>query len=69
MAPKLLARLVRFDRLMERLRRGPPTTWAALALELGYSDQSHLVRDVKQFSGATPTRVRALMEDVSGMSP
>jgi AraC-like DNA-binding protein len=61
--PKLLARLVRFDRLVQHLRRGGPGTWAELAVEFGYYDQAHLVRDVRQFTGVTPSEVRPLTAD------
>jgi methylphosphotriester-DNA--protein-cysteine methyltransferase len=37
--PKLLARIVRFDRLVQHLKRGGSGTWAHLALEFGYYDQ------------------------------
>lgn len=62
--PKLFARLVRFDRLIQRLKSGPPGTWAELAADVGYYDQAHLVRDVRQFAGATPTQVRADLIDL-----
>ena len=61
--PKLLARIVRFDRLMGSLRRGIPESWSELALSFGYCDQSHLVRDVRQFTGTTPTEVRAMLTE------
>jgi len=61
-APKLFARLVRFDRLVERLRNDRKTSWVELAGELGYYDQAHLVRDVRHFAGATPTEVRASLD-------
>ncbi|WP_437797780.1 helix-turn-helix domain-containing protein [Sorangium sp. So ce693] len=67
--PKLLARLVRFDRLVRHLKTGATGTWAELAQQFGYYDQAHLARDVKQFSGTTPTRTRAALIDVAGMSP
>jgi len=66
--PKLLARIVRFDRLMKHLRAGTSETWAQLALEFGYYDQSHLVRDVRQFTGMTPTKARGMMLDLAGVS-
>jgi AraC-like DNA-binding protein len=53
--PKQAARLVRFDRLVARLRTGAPVAWADLAAELGYSDQAHMVREVRRFTGDTPT--------------
>ena len=54
-APKLYARLVRFEALMARVRRSGDASWAGAALALGYFDQSHLVRDVQQFAGVTPS--------------
>jgi AraC-like DNA-binding protein len=64
--PKLVARVIRFDRLMRHLRTGTPVTWAALAVEFGYYDQAHLVRDVKQFTGLTPTHTRAALIEIPG---
>lgn len=65
--PKLMARVVRFDRLVQHLRRAGGGTWAELALEFGYYDQAHLVRDVRQFTGITPTAVRPLVTDLYGL--
>jgi AraC-like DNA-binding protein len=65
--PKLLSRIVRFDRLVRHLRAGGRGTWADLALEFGYYDQSHLARDVRQFTGVTPTEVRLLAPDIYGL--
>ncbi|XXY44467.1 helix-turn-helix domain-containing protein [Sorangium sp. So ce269] len=67
--PKLLARLVRFDRLVQHLKAGASGTWAELAQRFGYYDQAHLARDVKQFTGTTPTRARASLIDLSGLCP
>jgi AraC-like DNA-binding protein len=67
-APKLLARIVRFERLIQHLREGSAGTWADLALEFGYYDQSHLSRDVKEFTGATPTEARGMIVDFSALS-
>jgi AraC-like DNA-binding protein len=57
--PKLVARLVRFDRVVRQLRRGGGEGWAELAALHGYYDQAHLVRDFRQFTGVTPTAARA----------
>jgi AraC-like DNA-binding protein len=55
--PKLYARLQRFHRTKERIAtHGEPSSWATLALELGYFDQSHMIRDFVRFSGISPTR-------------
>jgi AraC-like DNA-binding protein len=57
LAPKLLARVVRFQHMLAELarREGRPGGMAGLALECGYYDQAHFVRDFKQFAGVSPT--------------
>ncbi|MGE0325732.1 MAG: helix-turn-helix domain-containing protein [Polyangiaceae bacterium] len=63
--PKLYAELTRFERLAEALKavgpahRAPP--WAALAQRFGFSDQAHLARQVKRFTGLTPRGLTALL--------
>jgi AraC-like DNA-binding protein len=46
--------LMRFEQARNRLWHEPQTNLAALAQELGYTDQSHLSREFKRYSGATP---------------
>lgn len=58
LSPKAYAGLVRFDRLSQRLRAPGAGTWAELAFELGYADQAHLARQVRRFTGCTPTLLR-----------
>ena len=55
MAPKRAAKLVRFDHAVHRLVAGQDA--AAVAADGGYTDQSHLHRDVKAFTGLTPATV------------
>lgn len=57
MPPKRYGRLVRFERLVDRVRRGPPRPWAQLAVELGFCDQAYLARDVRALAGMTPTEL------------
>jgi AraC-like DNA-binding protein len=60
-SPKTFARVVRLSRVVERVRvlpPGEPVNWSALALELGYYDQSHLVDEFKEMTGVTPTAWR-----------
>ena len=53
--PKLLARLVRFERVRRAAHADARIGWSGLALGHGYCDQSHLAREVKQLTGLTPT--------------
>ena len=51
--PKLAARVMRFERSRRLMGRTP---LAEIAFRCGYADQSHLVRDWRQFAGAAPTQ-------------
>ncbi|MFB6840547.1 helix-turn-helix domain-containing protein [Streptomyces sp. NPDC056361] len=53
--PKRAVKLVRFDHAAHLLVAGEGA--ARVAADTGYSDQSHLHRDVKAFTGATPAAV------------
>jgi AraC-like DNA-binding protein len=63
-APKLLARLARFERVIQRLQAGAAGTWAELAVEAGYYDHAHLARELRALTGATPTGVRARVSEL-----
>ncbi len=51
--PKRLARVMRFGRALEEIRRGTPL--AQVAASCGYADQAHLSREVLALAGTTPT--------------
>ncbi|NLV55112.1 MAG: AraC family transcriptional regulator [Acidimicrobiales bacterium] len=55
LTPKQAARLIRFDRAVHRLAAGHGA--ATVAAEGGYADQPHLNREVKAFTGLTPSAV------------
>src|SRR5204862_6925654 len=56
-APKLFARVLR---LQDALRlREQQVAWSELALDAGYYDQSHLIRDARQLFGASPQALAA----------
>lgn len=57
MTPKALARLLRFERAVQRLRAGDEL--GDLALDAGYYDQAHFNRDFRAFAGTTPTEYLA----------
>ncbi|MFS4429696.1 helix-turn-helix domain-containing protein [Chryseobacterium sp. S90] len=46
--------VMRFEQIRNRLWHAPETSIAALAQEFGYTDQSHLSREFKRYSGTTP---------------
>jgi AraC-like DNA-binding protein len=55
LAPKTLARMLRFHRACALARAGTAGGWAAVAAEAGYADQAHLTRDFSVFAGEPPS--------------
>jgi AraC-like DNA-binding protein len=53
LGPKLLARIVRFQQVFRAVDQSDPS-WAEVAVECGYYDQAHLIRDFHQFAQQTP---------------
>jgi Transcriptional regulator containing an amidase domain and an AraC-type DNA-binding HTH domain len=51
--PKLLGRILRFQQVFRAVER-VDSAWASIAVECGYYDQAHLIRDFTQFAGQTP---------------
>ncbi|WP_114821038.1 helix-turn-helix domain-containing protein [Chryseobacterium sp. KLBC 52] len=46
--------IMRFEQIRNRLWNAPEASIAELAQEFGYTDQSHLSREFKRYSGTTP---------------
>jgi AraC-like DNA-binding protein len=55
-APSLLRRVLRFRRAYPLLEAAGRGGWARAALEGGYHDQAHCLRDFRRFTGSTPSR-------------
>jgi AraC-like DNA-binding protein len=53
--PKLLGRVLRFERACRLLRRDRRPGLAEVAASCGYYDQAHLTRDWREFAGCPPT--------------
>jgi len=53
LAPKAMARVLRFEALSRRLDEAP-AAWADIAAECGYADQPHLNREVRALAGVSP---------------
>ncbi|MEU2133367.1 helix-turn-helix domain-containing protein [Streptomyces sp. NPDC018352] len=53
--PKWVILRYRIHEALERAESDPEVDWAALAAELGYSDQAHLIRDFTATVGVPPT--------------
>lgn len=56
--PKVLCRILRFQRVFRAVDRDS-SNWAAVAVDCGYYDQSHLIRDFQRFAGTTPASILA----------
>lgn len=54
MTPKLFSRIRRFQQSRRLIHNNPIPNWASLALDLGYFDQSHLIREFQEFAGSSP---------------
>jgi AraC-like DNA-binding protein len=55
LTPKLFSRVRRFQRTIALARQTTAPDWARLAVDCGYFDQSHLIRDFLMFSGLSPS--------------
>jgi AraC-like DNA-binding protein len=63
-SPKLFCRMLRFQRVFAAMDR-PDSNWVSAAVDCGYYDQAHLVRDYREFSGKTRTSLPAQEMDLS----
>jgi AraC-like DNA-binding protein len=55
LAPKVLARVMRFERALALVRRAAPPPLAEVAATCGYADQAHLAREWRDLAGASPS--------------
>lgn len=53
--PKLYSRLIRYHRAYLFKAAHPAIAWPTVAIEFGYTDYQHMVRDFREFTNATPT--------------
>jgi AraC-like DNA-binding protein len=65
LSPKLLARIMRFDRAIRIVRYGEVKSWSDLAAQCGFADQAHMAREFVAFAGDPPTTLlrRRLPDD------
>ncbi len=53
-SPKWVISRHRLHEVVDRLAKGETVDWTRLALDLGYFDQAHFIRDFKAVIGRTP---------------
>ncbi|WP_026994106.1 helix-turn-helix domain-containing protein [Flectobacillus major] len=58
--PKYFHRIVRFENAYRMKNKYPHLDWLTIALQCGYYDYQHLVKDYKEFTKATPTHFHLL---------
>lgn len=64
LSPALHGRLLRFQGLMDAHARAPLASLTELALQAGYFDQSHCIRDCRAFTGQPPRAFLAAWPDL-----
>ncbi len=53
-SPKWVIRRYRLQKTLGRIENGETIVWRDLAVELGYYDQAHFIKDFKKFFGKNP---------------
>ena len=62
--PKLYARIVRFNAAVDHKLQWRSDGWSRIANDSGFYDQTHLVRDCRAFTGESPSRLLARLENL-----
>jgi len=60
--PKFFARVQRFQAAVDAVARDP---WIDVALEHGYADQPHLIREFRELGGASPQKLMANLGELT----
>ncbi len=69
LSPKAVAKILRFEFAVERIKGAGEESWADLAIACGYYDQAHFNREFHRYSGRTPREFQAaLMPDGGGVA-
>ena len=58
--PKTYARIIRFNKAYNLKNAYPNKDWLTIAIDCGFYDQQHLVKDYKEFSGLSPNKYHLL---------
>jgi len=59
LSPKALTRIIRFQEVLRVVGEDALRQWVNIALDCGFADQPHLVRDFRNLSGQSPTERHA----------
>lgn len=58
-APKMFSRVMRLQSALAVQAQAQPVRWSELALDAGFYDQAHLIRETRELFGITPSTLRA----------
>jgi AraC-like DNA-binding protein len=64
---KQIARISRVHAALDMLRDRPEMSGAEIAVDCGYSDQAHLIRECQELAGQTPQRLKSTERSLSGL--
>ena len=64
---KRIARISRVHNALDLLQRRREMSGAEIAVECGYSDQAHLIRECRELAGQTPQRLKSTERSLSGL--
>jgi AraC-like DNA-binding protein len=67
--PKELGRLYRFGDILASIDLTQPVDWTLIAHQFYFHDQSHFIRDFREFSGHTPTDYLRLVRQMHAEKP
>lgn len=67
--PKWVINRYRLHEAIERLRAGRGVAWPELALQLGYYDQAHFIRDFRRLVGCTPQQFETTVAGEASQHP
>lgn len=54
-SPRMYCRITRFRHVLDAVSIASSANWVHVALDSGFFDQSHLIRDFRRFAGDSPT--------------
>ncbi len=54
LTPKVLHRIIRFNDILQQIQHQKSINWSQITYLSGYADQSHFIKEFKEFSGFNP---------------
>lgn len=56
LSPKVFSRVMKFQKVLQRIEMQKEIDWATVAYQCGYYDQAHFIKEFKVFSGINPSQ-------------